>query len=83
MSCSIDTGWRRAARSGCIACSSPSAASSYLTAVRRNPRLRACYQRLLAAGKPPKVALTACIRKLLVICNALCRTQTTWDPTMA
>ena len=54
-----------------------------LTAVRRNPRLRACYQRLLAAGKPPKVALTACIRKLLVICNALCHKQTTWDPTMA
>ena len=54
-----------------------------LTAVWSNPRLRACYQRLLAAGKPPKVALTACIRKLLVICNALCRTQTTWDPTMA
>ena len=54
-----------------------------LTAVRSNPRLRACYQRLLAAGKPPKVALTACLRKLLVICNALCRTQTTWDPTMA
>ena len=33
-----------------------------LTAVRSNPRLRACYQRLLAAGKPPKVALTACMR---------------------
>ncbi|MDE2921195.1 MAG: IS110 family transposase [Chloroflexota bacterium] len=54
-----------------------------LTAVRSNPRLRACYQRLLAAGKPPKVALTACLRKLLVICNALCHKQTTWDPTMA
>ena len=54
-----------------------------LTAVRSNPRLRACDQRLLAAGKPPKVALTACLRKLLVLCSALCRTQTTWDPTMA
>ena len=54
-----------------------------LTAVRSNPRLRAYYQRLLAAGKPPKVALTACLRKLLVICNALCHKQTTWDPTMA
>ena len=53
-----------------------------LTATRRNPRLRACYQRLIAAGKPPKVALTACMRKLLVLCNALCRQQTTWDPTM-
>ena len=53
-----------------------------LTAVRSNPRLRACYQRLLAAGKPPKVALTACMRKLLVICNALCKDQTSWDSTM-
>lgn len=54
-----------------------------LTAVRSNPRRRACYQRLLAAGQPPKVARTACLRKLLVICNALCHKQTTWDPTMA
>ena len=53
-----------------------------LTATRRNPRLQAFYQRLIAAGKPSKVALTACLRKLLVLCNALCRTQTTWDPTM-
>ena len=53
-----------------------------LTAVRSHPRLRACYQRLLAAGKPPKVALTACMRKLLVICNALCKDQTSWDSTM-
>ena len=54
-----------------------------VAAIRANPRLRACYQRLHAAGKPPKVALTACMRKLLVICNALCQQQTTWDPTMA
>ncbi len=53
-----------------------------LTATRSNPRLRACYQRLRAAGKPPKVALTACMRKLLVLCNALCQHQTMWDPTM-
>ena len=54
-----------------------------VAAIRANPRLRACYQRLHAAGKPPKVALTACMRKLLVICNALCQRQTMWDPTMA
>ena len=54
-----------------------------VAAIRANPRLRACYQRLHAAGKPPKVALTACMRKLLVICNALCQHQTMWDPTMA
>ena len=53
-----------------------------LTATRVNPSLRACYQRLIAAGKPAKVALVACMRKLLVLCNALCRQQTTWDPTM-
>ena len=54
-----------------------------LTATRVNPTLRACYQRLIATGKPPKVALVACMRKLLVLCNALCKSQTTWDPTMA
>ena len=54
-----------------------------LTATRVNPTLRACYQRLVTAGKPPKVALTACMRKLLVLCNALCKHQTTWGSTMA
>ena len=54
-----------------------------LTATRVNPTRRACYQRLIAAGKPPKVALVACMRKLLVLGNALCKSQTTWDPTMA
>ena len=54
-----------------------------VAAIRANPRLRACYQRLHAAGTPPKVALVACMRKLLVICNALCQRQTMWDPTMA
>ena len=53
-----------------------------LTATRVNPTLQACYQRLIAAGKPPKVALTACMRKLLVLCNALCQHQAMWDPTM-
>ncbi len=54
-----------------------------LTATRVNPTLRACYQRLIATGKPSKVALVACMRKLLVLCNALCKHRTTWDPTMA
>ena len=54
-----------------------------LAATRANPPLRACYRRLVAAGKPPKVALTACMRKLLVLCNALCKHQTSWDPTVA
>jgi transposase len=54
-----------------------------LTAARRNPHLHAFYQRLITAGKPAKVALVACMRKLLVLCNALCRDRTMWDPTMA
>ena len=53
-----------------------------LAASRANPSLRAFYQRLLAAGKPKLVALTACMRKLLVLCNALCKQQALWDPTM-
>ena len=36
----------------------------------------------ISVGKPPNVALVTCLRKLLVLCNALCRQQTTWDPTM-
>ncbi len=54
-----------------------------LTASRIHPRLRAFYHRLLAAGKPPKVALTACLRKLLLLCNALCKQQAPWNPAMA
>ena len=53
-----------------------------LAATRVTTSLRAFYQRLVAAGKPPKVALTACMRELLVLCNALCKRQTIWDPTM-
>ncbi len=51
-----------------------------LAAVRWNPVLRAFYQRLLAAGKLKKVALVACMRKLLTILNAMVKTQTPWAP---
>jgi transposase len=54
-----------------------------LAAVRCNPVLRAFYQRLRAAGKLPKVALTACMHKLLTILNALLKHQQRWDPTHA
>ena len=50
-----------------------------LVATRRNPALRAFYRRLLGAGKPKKVALIACMRKLLTILNAMMRTNTTWQ----
>lgn len=51
-----------------------------LAATRHNPVLRAFYQRLRHAGKPAKVALVACMRKLLVILNAMLHTQTRWNP---
>ena len=47
-------------------------------AVRWNPTIRAFYQRLIAVGKPPKVAMVACMRKLLVILNAMVRDNTPW-----
>ena len=49
-----------------------------LTASRWNPVIRDFYQRLLAAGKPKKVALTACMRKLLVILNSILRHRSPW-----
>ena len=52
-----------------------------LVGTRHNPVLRACYARLLAEGKPKKVALTACMRKLVVILNAMLRDQTPWRQT--
>jgi transposase len=51
-----------------------------LSAVRFNPVIRPFYLRLLAAGKPKKVALTACAHKLLRILNAMARTEKAWDP---
>ena len=50
-----------------------------LVASRRNPVIRAFYKRLVAAGKPKKVALTACMRKLLTILNAMLKTNTAWQ----
>lgn len=49
-----------------------------LVATRRNPVLRAFYRRLVEAGKPKKVALIACMRKLLTILNAMVRSNTAW-----
>jgi len=54
-----------------------------LVATRRNPVIRAFYQRLVAAGKPKKLALTACMRKLLIILNAMLRQQVAWTPVLA
>lgn len=54
-----------------------------LVAVQHNPVLRQFYGRLVAAGKPKKVALTACMHKLLLILNALLRQRTCWQPAQA
>lgn len=51
-----------------------------LAAVQHNPVLKRFHQRLIAAGKPRKVALVACMRKLLVILNAMLRNKAVWDP---
>lgn len=49
-----------------------------LVATKYNPVIRAFYQRLLAAGKPKKLALVACMRKLLTILNTIARTHERW-----
>lgn len=50
-----------------------------LTATRCNPAMKAFYMRLLAKGKEPKVALTACMRKLLITLNAVYKTNSAWS----
>lgn len=51
-----------------------------LVASRHNPVIREFYQRLRQAGKPAKVALTACMRKILVILNAMLKNRTFFNP---
>lgn len=51
-----------------------------LTAVRYNPVLKPYYEHLLAAGKRKKVALVACMRKLLTMLNAIAKHGSTWNP---
>jgi transposase len=53
-----------------------------LVGVRHNPVLRAFYEVLLARGKPKKVALTACMHKLLTILHAVLRDRTPWQSTL-
>jgi transposase len=49
-----------------------------ISAIRWNPVIKSFYERLCAAGKPKKVALTACMRKLLTILNAMMKNNTAW-----
>lgn len=53
-----------------------------IVAARFNPIIRGFYQRLCAAGKAKKVALVACMRKLLVIVNSMLKHQTPWNPAL-
>ena len=53
---------------------------SALVAARYNPMIRAFHQRLVAAGKLPKVAIVACMHKLLSILNAMIRSKSPWAP---
>jgi len=50
-----------------------------LVATRRNPQICAFYQRLLAMHKPKKLALTACMHKMLTILNAMVKRQSRWS----
>jgi len=52
---------------------------SALAATRSNPMIKAFYIKLLAQGKPKKLALMACMRKLLTILNDMVRNQTKWE----
>jgi len=54
-----------------------------LSAVRHNAPIKLFYQRLVAHGKLKKVALVACMRKLLTILNAMAKNETTWNPNYA
>lgn len=50
-----------------------------LTSIQHNPVIRATYQRLVANGKHKKVALTACMRKMIIILNAMLRDRSMWS----
>jgi len=52
-----------------------------IAAVRSNPVIKPFYEQLIARGKPHKVAMVACMRKMLTILNAMMRSNTPWTPT--
>jgi transposase len=54
-----------------------------VAAIRTNPVIRAFYEHLTTSGKPRKVAIVACMRKMLTILNAMAKTQTRWHPPAA
>ena len=54
-----------------------------MSAIQHHPTLKPMYQRLVAAGKPKKVALIACARKQITILNAMMRNRTYWEESMS
>jgi len=56
---------------------------SMMSAIQCHPKLKPMYQRMVAAGKPKKVALIACMRKQLIILNTMMKNRTLWDENMA
>jgi len=54
-----------------------------MSAIQHNPKLKKKYNELKDAGKPPKVALVACMRKLITILNQMVKTGQHWDPELA
>ena len=56
---------------------------SVVSAIQCHPKLKPMYQRMIAAGKPKKVALIACMRKQLIILNTMVKNNTYWDEKMA
>ena len=56
---------------------------SIMSAIQCHPKIKPMYERLIAAGKPKKVAIVACMRKQLIILNTMVRNGTYWDENMA
>jgi len=65
------------ARVGANTCETPSTCRT-LVAARFNPELKCKYQAMVAAGKPPKVALTTLMRKLIELANTLIKNDRKW-----
>jgi len=54
-----------------------------LSAIQHNPVFKATYNRLVATGKPKKIAIIACVRKMIVILNSMVRDGVHWNPEVA
>jgi transposase len=56
---------------------------SVLSAIQHDPKMKSMYERLVAAGKPKKVALVACVRKQVTILNTMMKNGTHWNEKLA